>query len=88
MLWMTLSACLFQGKAAKSTSGRQHEDELNRAQTFGRFSAADIAAIGAAADRVIETIETHAWPFNAGWEQWRPDPAWAIPTIPPNWDAK
>jgi hypothetical protein len=27
-----------------------------------------------------------AWPFDAGFESWRPDPLWPIPELPANWD--
>lgn len=37
--------------------------------------------------RAIRDIEAGAWPFNAGFEKWRPDPAWDIPAMPKGWDA-
>jgi hypothetical protein len=63
------------------------EHDFAIAQRAGRFSPADAAAIRAEAQRVIQTIESRAWPFDAGWEQWRPDQSWTIPTIPAGWDA-
>lgn len=63
------------------------EDEFEAAQHAGRFSPVEVAAIRAEAACVIATIEAQSWPFNAGWEQWRPNPAWQIPTIPADWDA-
>lgn len=63
------------------------EDEFDDAQRAGRFSPVEAVAIHAEAARVIERIEARAWPFNAGWETWQPDPGWEIPTIPTDWDA-
>jgi hypothetical protein len=37
--------------------------------------------------RAIRDIEARAWPFSAGYETWRPDPAWRIPQLPEGWDA-
>lgn len=37
--------------------------------------------------RAIQDIESRAWPFNAGYEIWRPDPSWEIPQLPNGWDA-
>jgi hypothetical protein len=62
------------------------EDHFEIAQRVGRFSSVEAEAIRSEAARVIETIESRAWPFNAGWERWRPDPSWTIPTIPADWD--
>jgi uncharacterized protein len=58
------------------------EDHLAAAVERGRFTAAEAAAVRAEANRVIE-----AWPFPTGWENWRPDPEWKLPRLPPRWDA-
>ncbi|HET7036036.1 MAG TPA: DUF402 domain-containing protein [Thermomicrobiaceae bacterium] len=63
------------------------EDEFEISQRAGRFSSAETAAIRAEAARVIERIEARTWPLDAGWEDWRPDPAWPIPMIPDGWNA-
>jgi len=36
---------------------------------------------------VIERIEARAWPFDAGYEHWRPDPSWPIPGMPAGWNS-
>ena len=33
------------------------------------------------ANRVLDE-----WPFPTGWEDWQPDPAWSLPTLPEGWD--
>ena len=57
------------------------EDELEVAVRHGHHSAADAAAFRAEGERVLAD-----WPFPTGWEDWRPDPSWAIPSLPDGWD--
>ena len=61
------------------------EDELVDAVRIGRFSPEEATAIRAEGERVIARIEARTWPFDAGYEFWRPDPAWPIPEVPANW---
>jgi len=61
------------------------EDELDWSVSIGTLSRADAAAIRAEGLRVIQAIERRAWPFQADWSVWRPDPQWPIPALPPNW---
>ena len=63
------------------------EDEFADAQRIGHFTPEEAAAIRAEGERVIRNIEARGWPFDKGWESWRPDPGWPIPPVPPNWDA-
>ena len=37
-------------------------------------------------ERIIAEVEARTWPFNAGFESWRPDPAWTVPALPDGWD--
>jgi hypothetical protein len=57
------------------------EDEFAAAQSVGRFTAEQAAAIRAEGEAVVATIEARAWPMDADWERWRPDPAWPIPEL-------
>ncbi|HVN61846.1 MAG TPA: DUF402 domain-containing protein [Gaiellaceae bacterium] len=57
------------------------EADLAEGVELGIWSAAEAAKIRAIGERVIE-----AWPFPTGWENFRPDPAWAIPSLPDGWD--
>jgi hypothetical protein len=63
------------------------EDEFADAQRLGRFTPSQAAAVRAEGETAIRTIEARAWPLNHGWETWRPDPAWPIPSLPHDWDA-
>ena len=57
------------------------EDHLELGVRLGVFSRAEAAAIRAEGERVIA-----AWPFPTGWEAWRPDPSWPVPSLPRGWD--
>jgi len=44
--------------------------------------------IRAEGERVARLIERWEPPFSDGWEDWRPDPAWPLPVLPPGWDVR
>jgi uncharacterized protein len=62
------------------------EDHLAEAVDVGLFTPARADAIRAEGERVLERIEAWTTPFDEGWEDWRPDPKWALPAIPEGWD--
>jgi uncharacterized protein len=62
------------------------EDEFAEGLAAGRFTAAEAAEIRAEGQRVVEVIERWGSPFCDGWENFRPDPSWPIPELPPGWD--
>lgn len=64
------------------------EDEFAIVQQRGLIGPAEAAGIRAEGERVIAAVEANGWPFNAGWEHWRPDPDWPVPTVPEGWDAE
>jgi uncharacterized protein DUF402 len=57
------------------------EDDLAESVDLGIHTAEEAAAIRAEGEAVI----AH-WPFPTGWEEWRPDPAWPVPELPPRDD--
>lgn len=61
------------------------EDEFAIVQERGLILPADARAIRAEGERIIAAAEANAWPFNAGWEHWQPDPAWTVPMMPEGW---
>ena len=61
-------------------------DELARAVAFGLVTQAQADSFVAEGKRAIQRLETRSSPFADGWDLWRPDPAWPIPSLPPNWD--
>lgn len=54
------------------------EDELAQAAAAGLLNERTIRAD---AGRVLAQP-----PWPTGWESWRPDPAWPVPTLPEGWD--
>lgn len=63
------------------------EDEMVEAVSVGRFTPKEAAGIRADGERVVREIEAWRWPFNAGYEHWRPDPSWEVPGMPDDWNA-
>jgi predicted RNA-binding protein associated with RNAse of E/G family len=61
---------------------RKVEDELALAVEQGRYSQREADAISATADEVEAVIKSWGRPFRDGWESFRPDPAWPIPSLP------
>jgi predicted RNA-binding protein associated with RNAse of E/G family len=57
------------------------EDELEEAVERGFVSPERAAEIHATADRVLADP-----PWPTGWEDWRPEPGWQRPLLPPGWD--
>jgi hypothetical protein len=57
------------------------EHELAVAVGLGVFSPEQAAEFRREGERVIAE-----WPFPTGWEDWRPDPSWPLPSVPNEWD--
>ena len=55
------------------------EDELQEAARLGYLDEADVRS------ELARVLADPPWP--TGWEDWRPDPAWPQPELPPGWDA-
>jgi len=62
------------------------EDELAEAITLGLFTEADAASFRSWGERAIEHLVRRQPPFDVDWEDWRLDPAWPAPELPPGWD--
>lgn len=62
------------------------EDEMAEAIRIGRFSQVEANVIRSAGEGVIPDIEARRWPFDGSLIDWRPDPAWPLPTMPPTWN--
>jgi hypothetical protein len=61
------------------------QDQLDLAVRWGWMTADEARLVRAEGERVIEMIESRAAPFNESWPDWRPDPAWPVPVLPPGW---
>lgn len=62
------------------------EDELSEAVDRGVFTAAEAAEFRAEGERALDRLLARKPPFDRPWEDWRPDPSWAEPALPPGWD--
>jgi uncharacterized protein DUF402 len=62
------------------------EDELAEAIALGLFTEADAAAFRYWGERAVEHLVLRLPPFDQAWEEWRPDPSWPTPELPPGWD--
>ena len=57
------------------------EDELEEAVARGFFSVERADAVRANAEGVLADP-----PWPTGWEDWRPQPGWQVPTLSPGWE--
>jgi hypothetical protein len=62
-------------------------DELDVCVEVGLMSVVLADRVRRDAAQAIALIEGWQAPFDAGLEEWRPDPAWPVPALPPGWDA-
>jgi hypothetical protein len=62
------------------------EDELAEAVAAGVVTPEEAAAFRAEGERAVALMEAGAHLVNRDWRQWLPDPAWAVPVLPPGWD--
>lgn len=62
------------------------EEEVSLARRHGLVAPEILDRVEAEGVNAIRDIEARAWPFDAGYETWRPDPSWEIPQLPDGWD--
>ncbi|MGW4491082.1 cytidylyl-2-hydroxypropylphosphonate hydrolase [Streptomyces sp. NPDC004376] len=62
------------------------EDEFAQAQRDGLMDPETAARVREAGRRAVEGIRAWKAPYADGWQHWRPDPAWAVPSLPEDWD--
>ncbi len=62
------------------------EDEWEEAREHGLIDANLLDEVRQEGERIIAEVAARAWPFDAGFETWRPDPGWTVPRLPTNWD--
>ena len=60
--------------------------ELERAVGLGLVTQAQADSFIAEGKRAVARLQARISPFADDWEMWIPDPAWPIPSLPPNWD--
>ncbi|MDT0566460.1 DUF402 domain-containing protein [Streptomyces sp. DSM 3412] len=62
------------------------EDEFAQAQQDGLMDASAARAVREAGLSAVEVIRAWGPPFSDGWQHWRPNPAWGVPSLPEDWD--
>lgn len=62
------------------------DDELDQIAERGLFAPDVVARVRAEAAMVVDRIEGRRPPFDHTWHDWRPDPTWGGPELPPGWD--
>ena len=62
------------------------EGELAEGIALGLFTEDDAAWFRHWGERAIEHLLLRLPPFDQNWEDWRPDPSWAVPALPDGWD--
>jgi predicted RNA-binding protein associated with RNAse of E/G family len=61
------------------------EDELTAAVEAGWLTEEDAESAYAAAHRLAKLATGASPPFDDRWTRFRPDPAWPVPPLPPDW---
>ncbi|MPY63812.1 cytidylyl-2-hydroxypropylphosphonate hydrolase [Streptomyces spongiae] len=62
------------------------EDEFAQAQRDGLVDAGLAERVRAAGRSAVRVIEAWGPPFSDGWQHWRPNPEWGVPSLPDDWD--
>ena len=63
------------------------EDEVRQAQACGIFTTEQVSGLYQRGERVLHSIMANEPPFDGGWENWKPDPAWRVPLdLPKGWE--
>ncbi|WKX72321.1 DUF402 domain-containing protein [Streptomyces sp. XD-27] len=62
------------------------EDEFAAAQRAGLMAPEQAERVRAAGRAAVDLIDSWGRPFREGWEDWRPDPRWSVPSLPADWD--
>lgn len=63
------------------------EDEVREAQARGIFTAEQVRDLYRRGERAIQSILENDPPFDGGWENWRPNPAWRETfDLPKGWE--
>lgn len=71
----------------RSTWHWKDEDELIEAQARGIFTTEQVRELYQCGERALHALQSNEPPFDSGWENWIPDPAWKIPfTLPEGWE--
>jgi hypothetical protein len=63
------------------------EHELAERRAFPEhYWVDDPSAVRAEGERMAKLVDAGAFPFDGTWCDFRPDPSWPVPVLPPGWD--
>ncbi|MEU3335636.1 cytidylyl-2-hydroxypropylphosphonate hydrolase [Streptomyces sp. NPDC002144] len=62
------------------------EDEFAQARQDGLMDDHVAEQVRRAGLSAVEVIRAWGPPYSDGWQHWRPDPSWAVPSLPEDWD--
>lgn len=62
------------------------EDELAWMVEKGLVTTAQAAGVRRSGEQLMDSAMAGRWPFDADWDAWLPDPAWARVPLPAHWD--
>ncbi|MFB9508959.1 DUF402 domain-containing protein [Streptomyces aurantiacus] len=68
------------------TWGWRDEDEFAQARRDGLMDDRLAERVREAGRAAVRVIRDWGPPFSDGWQRWRPDPAWSVPSLPDDWD--
>jgi hypothetical protein len=63
----------------------EDEEELAEALALGLLAEERAAFLRAEGEAAAEAVRARRAPYDDLWEGWRPDPGWAVPTLPRGW---
>lgn len=61
-------------------------EDYQRAIAHGLITPEWMQSIEESKPEIFEKLEKRQYPFDGTWLDWRPDPTWAPPSLPENWD--
>jgi hypothetical protein len=62
------------------------EDEFEEAVKMGLIERGRATELRHAAEEAIDRVQQAQPPYTDEWRAWNPEPGWAIPGLPPEWD--
>lgn len=62
-------------------------DEYQQGIRLGAIRPEWVAAVERARREVATRLAERMYPLDGSWLEWKPDPSWAAPQLPPEWDA-
>lgn len=62
------------------------KDDYQKAIDHGLISTEWMQCIQSAQPEILDKLEARQYPFDGTWLDWTPDPNWAAPKLPKDWD--